>query len=142
MATFQWCETPYPIRSGLDHACLASFDLEVLSKCMCQVASLDSSVGLVISLLVSSHCLRLVEVLSKCMCQVASLDSSVGLVISLLVSSHCLRLVLRSMHNFTFLNKLFQLDIHPGHLSFADRLNGDGLSHYWQVTEGLQTFGQ
>ena len=26
-----------------------------------------------------------------------------------------------------FLNRLFQLDIHPGNFSFTDRLGGDGL---------------
>ena len=41
-----------------------------------------------------------------------------------------------------FLSKLFQLGIHPGNLSFAYRLDGDGLclDHFFEATEDLQTF--
>ena len=39
----------------VDHACLTSLDLEVLSKCLCQVASLDSSVSLVNMRFISNH---------------------------------------------------------------------------------------
>ena len=41
-----------------------------------------------------------------------------------------------------FLNKLFQLGIHPGDLFFADRLDGDGLclGPIMVVTEGHHTF--
>ena len=43
-----------------------------------------------------------------------------------------------------FLNKLFQLGIHPGDLFFADRLDGDGLclGPIIVVTEGHHTFLQ
>ena len=43
-----------------------------------------------------------------------------------------------------FLNKLFQLDIHPVDLSFVDSFDGDGLSlgAFNEVTEGLQIFVQ
>ena len=44
----------------VDHACLASSDIEILSKCLWQVARLDSFASQVISRFISSHCLQLV----------------------------------------------------------------------------------
>ena len=47
-------------RRTVGRACLASWHLKILSKCLCKVASVDSSVSLVISRVVSSNSFRLV----------------------------------------------------------------------------------
>ena len=43
-----------------------------------------------------------------------------------------------------FMNKLFQLCIHPGDQSFANHFDEDGLylDLFGEITEGLKTFGQ
>ena len=44
----------------VDNACLASLDLLILSKCLCQIACLDSSVSLVVLWFISSQFLLLI----------------------------------------------------------------------------------
>ena len=78
----------------VDDACLASLYLEIPSKCLCQVACVDSSV---------------------------SGDILVNLQPLLVIGSEI------PAQLIAFMNKLFQLRIHPGYLSFVDYLDGDSL---------------